>query len=164
MQCRRQTRTTVKEHHLLSDPGTPGTLRAQYRVCLSAEQLLTGVVFATVAVGVAPGSALVVDATQSVGAADFDVRRIQPDFLVCAAYKWLLCPYGAAFMYAHPRKRLAAKMTQKWWERAGKGPLQLSRIQCSSLLCGNTFNTQAREKRVPRTCLSTHQSGCGSNE
>ena len=49
------------------------------------------------------GTALVLDATQAAGAMALDVGRIQPDFLIAAAYKWLLCPYTLAFLYAAPR-------------------------------------------------------------
>ena len=45
------------------------------------------------------GAALVVDATQSLGAHPLDVARVGPDFLVCAGYKWLLGPYSLGFMY-----------------------------------------------------------------
>ncbi|PIW30793.1 MAG: aminotransferase [Rhodospirillales bacterium CG15_BIG_FIL_POST_REV_8_21_14_020_66_15] len=48
------------------------------------------------------GAALVVDATQWIGAMPFDVARVRPDFLVAAAYKWLLCPNGLSFLYAAP--------------------------------------------------------------
>ncbi|MGH2484903.1 MAG: aminotransferase class V-fold PLP-dependent enzyme, partial [Ktedonobacterales bacterium] len=41
----------------------------------------------------AVGAALVVDATQSVGAFPLDIARVRPDFLVSATYKWLLGPY-----------------------------------------------------------------------
>jgi selenocysteine lyase/cysteine desulfurase len=49
------------------------------------------------------GTALVVDATQHVGAAPLDIAAIDPDFLICSGYKWLLCPYTLAFLYAAPR-------------------------------------------------------------
>lgn len=44
-------------------------------------------------------AALVVDGTQSVGAHPFSVKKIKPDALVCAGYKWLMGPYsiGAAY-------------------------------------------------------------------
>jgi selenocysteine lyase/cysteine desulfurase len=45
------------------------------------------------------GAILVVDGTQSVGALPFDVQKIQPDALVCAAYKWLLGPYSIGLAY-----------------------------------------------------------------
>ena len=49
------------------------------------------------------GAAFVVDATQFAGAAPLDIAALQPDYLFCSAYKWLLCPYSLAFMYAAPR-------------------------------------------------------------
>ena len=62
-----------------------------------------GTVFDLPAVGARArevGAALVVDATQSVGAMPFDVGDIQPDALIVAGYKWLLGPYsiGAAYL------------------------------------------------------------------
>ena len=45
------------------------------------------------------GAALVVDATQWIGVAPFNITRVKPDFLVAAAYKWLLCPHGMSFLY-----------------------------------------------------------------
>ncbi|MDE0944678.1 MAG: aminotransferase class V-fold PLP-dependent enzyme [Alphaproteobacteria bacterium] len=51
------------------------------------------------------GAAFVIDATQSVGAQRLDVAKIQPDFLACSAYKWLLSPYSLAFLYAAPHRR-----------------------------------------------------------
>ena len=51
------------------------------------------------------GTALVLDATQAAGAMALDVGRIQPDFLIAAAYKWLLCPYTLAFLYAAPHRQ-----------------------------------------------------------
>ncbi len=50
-----------------------------------------------------------VDGTQSLGALPFDVSRVQPDLFAVDAYKWLLSPNGAGFMYVSPqlRERLA---------------------------------------------------------
>lgn len=48
------------------------------------------------------GAALVIDGTQSIGAVEFDVRAVQPDFVLCSGYKWLLCPYGVSFLWAAP--------------------------------------------------------------
>ena len=42
---------------------------------------------------------LIIDGTQSVGAMPFSVEEIQPDALICAAYKWLLGPYTFGFAY-----------------------------------------------------------------
>ena len=51
------------------------------------------------------GAALAIDGTQFVGAAPFDVESVQPDFMVCSAYKWLLCPYSLAFLYVAPHRQ-----------------------------------------------------------
>jgi selenocysteine lyase/cysteine desulfurase len=40
-----------------------------------------------------------IDTTQHLGAFDFDIQKIEPDFLVAAAYKWLLGPYGTTLAY-----------------------------------------------------------------
>lgn len=48
------------------------------------------------------GAVFLIDATQWVGAVPIDVKALQADYLVCAAYKWLLGPYGLSFMYAAP--------------------------------------------------------------
>jgi selenocysteine lyase/cysteine desulfurase len=55
------------------------------------------------------GILLYLDGTQSLGALQFDVARIRPDLLAVDAYKWLLSPNGAGFMYVSPelRERLA---------------------------------------------------------
>jgi selenocysteine lyase/cysteine desulfurase len=58
-----------------------------------------------VAVGAAlrqVGAALVVDASQSLGALPLDVGNVRPDFLATAGYKWMLAPYGLSFMYVAP--------------------------------------------------------------
>ena len=51
------------------------------------------------------GAALVVDATQAVGALPIDVGRLKPDFLAFPTYKWTLGPYGLAFLYAAPDRQ-----------------------------------------------------------
>ena len=52
----------------------------------------------------ASGAALVLDLTQSLGALPFDVAEVDPDFIYCAGYKWLLGPYSFGFMYVAPRR------------------------------------------------------------
>ena len=51
------------------------------------------------------GAALIVDVCQAAGAIPIDVGRIQPDFLVSAAYKWLLGPYSVGFCWVAPHRR-----------------------------------------------------------
>ena len=51
----------------------------------------------------ARGAALLVDATHDVGIRPIDVRALDPDFLIFPTYKWVLGPYGRAFMYVAKR-------------------------------------------------------------
>lgn len=67
----------------------------------------------------AVGAALVVDATQSLGAAPLDVATVRPDFLVAATYKWLLGPYSLGFLYAAPERRDGRPLDFTWIARAG---------------------------------------------
>jgi selenocysteine lyase/cysteine desulfurase len=65
------------------------------------------------------GSALVIDATQSLGAMPFDLAAIQPDYLVCAGYKWLLGPYSVGYLYVAPRWQDGRPLEHNWIARAG---------------------------------------------
>ena len=65
------------------------------------------------------GAALVVDVSQSLGAVPFNVKEIEPDFLVCVGYKWLLGPYGVSFLYVAPPYRQGKAIEQNWINRAG---------------------------------------------
>jgi selenocysteine lyase/cysteine desulfurase len=51
------------------------------------------------------GALLYVDVTQSLGALQFDCRAVRPDMVAVHAYKWLLSPNGAGFMYVSPEVR-----------------------------------------------------------
>ena len=50
------------------------------------------------------GAALLVDATHGAGVMPIDVRALDPDFLVFPTYKWVLGPYGRAFLYVAKRR------------------------------------------------------------
>ena len=63
------------------------------------------------------GALLVVDATQSVGAMPFNVQAIQPDALICAAYKWLLGPYGTGVAYFGPFFDEGVPVEESWMNR-----------------------------------------------
>lgn len=45
------------------------------------------------------GGIFVVDGTQGVGANELNLRALPVDVMACAAYKWLLGPYGTGFAY-----------------------------------------------------------------
>jgi selenocysteine lyase/cysteine desulfurase len=49
------------------------------------------------------GAMFLIDATQSAGVLAMDVARLDPDFVIFPTYKWLLGPYGRAFVYVAKR-------------------------------------------------------------
>jgi selenocysteine lyase/cysteine desulfurase len=63
--------------------------------------------------------ALVLDATQFLGAAPIDLAAADPAFLVSAGYKWLLAPYGFGLAYVAPRWRDARPLEETWLARTG---------------------------------------------
>jgi len=65
------------------------------------------------------GAALVVDASQSLGAMPFDAAAIRPDFVYAVGYKWLLGPFGLGYLWASPEHRQGTPLEQGWIVRAG---------------------------------------------
>ena len=65
----------------------------------------------------AQGAALLVDATHAVGVIALDVRTLDPDFLVFPTYKWLLGPYGRAFLYIAKRHQDGVPLEQTAYGR-----------------------------------------------
>lgn len=61
------------------------------------------------------GVTLYIDATQMLGACQFDFARIQPDLLAVNCYKWMLAPNGIAFMAVHPRLRATLAPLSVGW-------------------------------------------------
>ncbi len=66
------------------------------------------------------GVLLYVDATQSLGALEFDASKLLPAMMAVDAYKWLLGPSGAGFMYVRPDLRRELVPTVIGW-RSHKG-------------------------------------------
>jgi selenocysteine lyase/cysteine desulfurase len=58
------------------------------------------------------GAALLVDATHSVGVIATDVKTLDPDFLIFPTYKWVLGPYGRAFVYVAKRHQDGVPLEQ----------------------------------------------------
>jgi selenocysteine lyase/cysteine desulfurase len=58
------------------------------------------------------GAAFLVDATHAVGVMTLDVARLDPDFVVFPTYKWLLGPYGRAFLYVAKRHQHGVPLEQ----------------------------------------------------
>jgi len=61
------------------------------------------------------GIFLSLDVTQSAGALPLDVRRIQPDFLVAATYKWLMGPYSLGLLYVSERWQQEGRPIEHNW-------------------------------------------------
>jgi selenocysteine lyase/cysteine desulfurase len=58
------------------------------------------------------GAAFLVDATHAVGVIATDVKRLDPDFLIFPTYKWVLGPYGRAFVYVAKRHQDGVPLEQ----------------------------------------------------
>ena len=58
------------------------------------------------------GAAFVIDATHDVGVRRIDVKTLDPDFLIFPTYKWVLGPYGRAFMYVARRRQAGQPLEQ----------------------------------------------------
>jgi selenocysteine lyase/cysteine desulfurase len=58
------------------------------------------------------GAAFLVDATHGVGVLATDVKRLDPDFLIFPTYKWVLGPYGRAFVYVAKRHQGGVPLEQ----------------------------------------------------
>jgi selenocysteine lyase/cysteine desulfurase len=56
-----------------------------------------------------------VDAIQSLGALEFDVQKIQADFVMADGHKWMLGPEGLAIFYCNPDIRSNLSLTQYGW-------------------------------------------------
>jgi selenocysteine lyase/cysteine desulfurase len=67
----------------------------------------------------ARGAALLVDATHSAGVLDLDVRAVDPDFVAFPTYKWLIGPYGRAFLYVARRHQGGIPLEQTSYGRRG---------------------------------------------
>jgi selenocysteine lyase/cysteine desulfurase len=58
------------------------------------------------------GARFLVDATQSAGVLAMDLKRLDPDFVIFPTYKWLLGPYGRAFLYVAKRHQNGIPLEQ----------------------------------------------------
>lgn len=62
---------------------------------------------------------LVLDVSQSCGAVPMNVNELGADFLVCAAYKWLLSPYGTGFFWTKAEHLDALRPGPFYWTGQG---------------------------------------------
>ncbi|MEZ4939962.1 MAG: aminotransferase class V-fold PLP-dependent enzyme [Saprospiraceae bacterium] len=76
------------------------------------------------------GAMLVIDATQSVGVLPFDLQAIQADAVICAAYKWLLGPYGTGMACFGAFFDNGVPIEEGWMNRVGSDQFgQLTRYE-----------------------------------
>jgi selenocysteine lyase/cysteine desulfurase len=65
------------------------------------------------------GAALVVDASQALGAVPLDLAAVRPDYLVTVGYKWLLGPFALGYLYVAERHRDGVPLEENWISRLG---------------------------------------------
>jgi selenocysteine lyase/cysteine desulfurase len=95
------------------------------------------------------GALLVLDVTQSLGALPLDLASVDPDFMVAAGYKWLLCPYGFGLMYVAPRWRDARPLEESWLARTGAEDF------ATLVNYSDVYRPGARRFDVGETCVTT---------
>jgi selenocysteine lyase/cysteine desulfurase len=65
------------------------------------------------------GAALVVDASQALGAMPLDLDAVRPDYLVTVGYKWLLGPFALGYLYVAEAHRDGVPLEENWISRLG---------------------------------------------
>jgi selenocysteine lyase/cysteine desulfurase len=65
------------------------------------------------------GAMFLIDATHDAGVRKIDVKALDPDFLIFPTYKWMLGPYGRAFMYVAKRHHNGVPLEQTSIGRKG---------------------------------------------
>jgi len=63
------------------------------------------------------GALFLIDATQSAGVLAMDVKSLDPDFVIFPTYKWLVGPYGRAFLYVARRHQDGIPLEQTAYGR-----------------------------------------------
>ena len=96
------------------------------------------------------GAALVVDASQALGAMPLDLDAIRPDYLVTVGYKWLLGPFALGYLYVAEPHRDGVPLEENWISRLGSEDF--------SALAGYQDRYQPGARRFDvgqRTCFET---------
>lgn len=84
----------------------------------------------------ATGAAVIVDATHAVGAMPLDVKLLDPDFLAFPTYKWVLGPYGRAFLYIAKRRQNGVPLEQTSYGRRGVNGEQTTYLADTGFVAG----------------------------
>lgn len=82
----------------------------------------------------AQGALLFLDVSQSCGAIPLDVAELGVDFMVCAAYKWLLGPYGTGFLWAKKEHIEKMRSGPFYWMASVEDAHQFSALSFQDLL------------------------------
>jgi selenocysteine lyase/cysteine desulfurase len=86
-------------------------------VCISPSHWSDGTLFDLLAIGERcreVDAFFCIDGTQHIGAYPFDIQAVKADFVVTAAYKWLLGPYGNALAYMSEWFDDGSPLEQNW--------------------------------------------------
>src|SRR6266404_6092899 len=84
----------------------------------------------------AQGAALLVGATHGAGIMKLDVKTFDPDFLVFPTYKWVLGPYGRAFLYVAKRHQDGVPLEQTSYGRRGVSADQPTYLRDTAYVAG----------------------------
>lgn len=94
------------------------------------------------------GAALVLDLSQSLGVVPVEVASLQPDFLCCVAYKWLLGPYSFAFLYSAPDRQDGQPLEQAWSSRADSHIADITDYRDDFLSGGRRYDVGERANYI----------------
>lgn len=97
------------------------------------------------------GIVVYLDGTQSAGALEFDCAAIAPDFFAVDAYKWMISPNGAAFLYVNPEMRQRLPPNVLGW-RSDKDWRNVTSLQHGAPRFGPTAE-KYEPGMVPFACL-----------
>jgi selenocysteine lyase/cysteine desulfurase len=92
------------------------------------------------------GAALLIDATHSAGVLPLDVQTLDPDFVAFPTYKWLVGPYGRAFLYVAERHQGGIPLEQTSYGRKAVKAEQSTYFADTSYVAGaRRFDTGERD-------------------
>ena len=100
------------------------------------------------------GALVVIDATQSLGAAPFDYDRVAPDLLLCSAYKWLFGPEQLSFAVVGDRLLDAEPFEHHWSNRAGSQDTTGTGLRTDFRDGARRFDVGAHSNDVPLTMFN----------
>ncbi|MBV9113607.1 MAG: aminotransferase class V-fold PLP-dependent enzyme [Hyphomicrobiales bacterium] len=103
-------------------------------------------------------AAVLMDATQAAGVMSLDVSELRPDYLMFPVYKWLLGPYGLAFLYVAPQWQGGRPLEEHGFNRKSYDSATKSSVEALPYLDGaRRFDRGERDSFITipmaRACL-----------